>query len=140
MSPVTFRDVPPTDTFKGEAEGKIGPLTALPSPEAAKNVTFGFAAMAGTNHWFSSYCSYELPSSISSKPQLCETTEAPNIVAAVYDACERSFSELSLASTSSIFASGAIAWDHSTSSAISRNQAVVFRWQVGWFGPPCCTS
>ena len=81
------------------------------------NVTFGLAKYAAVSYAVSPWNS--LP------PQLIETTFA--CFAAVCTAAIRSLVLAELASTRTIFAPGAAAWAHSTSSAISSDQ-LAFVW------------
>ena len=56
-----------------------------------------------------------------------ETTETPGRPAAVVTALKRSEKEFVFASTKRMFALGAVAWAHSTSSEASRAQPALFR-------------
>src|SRR6266478_4794522 len=84
------------------------------SPEAATKVTPAWPA--GVWKVFAS-----VPVSVlnSPPPQLMETTTTPGWLAAKRTAVKRLLVELVVASTRRILALGAIAWAHSTSSAIS---------------------
>ena len=104
--------VPPTLTTSGETAGHSAPAAPPSSPEAAMNVTFGLAKYAAV--------SYAVSPLNSLPPQLIETTFA--CFAAVCTAVIRSLVLAELASTRTIFAPGAAAWAHSTSSAISSDQ------------------
>ena len=61
----------------------------------------------------------------SGKPQLIDTTDTPGWLAAVATLAIRSESDWLLASTRMIWAPGAMAWAHSTSSASSTSQLSV---------------
>ena len=65
------------------------------------------------------------PEPVSAAPQLIETTETPARLRAVFTAVTKSKVEGVFASTRTMLAPGAMAWDHSTSRAISVNQPVV---------------
>lgn len=102
--------VPPTATTYGDAAGYSVPLPL--SPDDATNVTFD-----GAPKWLS-----KLVSELNSlPPKLIDTTDAP-APTATSTAVIRSLKLFDAASTSTIFAFGAIACTHSTSSDISSAQ------------------
>src|SRR5216683_3639219 len=109
-----FRVVPPTATTSVEAAGYSTPLPL--SPEEAVKVT------PLTAKWVSLLASLEN----SDPPKLMETTLAP-FWTATSTAWSKFVKLFEGASTRMIFACGAIACDHSTSSEISSDQPELVR-------------
>ena len=105
--------MPPTESTLGDAEG----YSVVPeSPEAATNVTPLCPCRRGENVVVRR--SHRQTRSV---PQLMETTDTPGRLLAKLTALNKSFS-VGCASTSTMFAAGAIACAHSTSSAVSSAQ------------------
>src|SRR5947209_5879322 len=106
--------VPPTDSTAGDTAGYS--TTPEVSPEEATKATLAWPAgvVKAESYWAS-------PAN-SLAPNDIDTTATPGWAAAYWVAARRSVRLLELASTRRRLASGAMAWAHSTSRAVSRAQ------------------